>query len=71
MGHETAGDGAAARGRAARVRIVCRDCGSDEVTRDAWAAWDDQAQCWALRATFDYAFCHHCMTDAKIEEVPC
>lgn len=65
MGAGTTRDGAE------KVRMVCGHCGSDEVTRDAWAAWDAEAQRWALSATFDYGFCHRCMTDAKIEEVPC
>ncbi|MCW1431864.1 hypothetical protein [Novosphingobium sp. JCM 18896] len=65
------GAGTEGNGTAEKVRMVCSHCGSDEVTRDAWAAWDPQAQQWALRATFDYAFCHRCMTDARIEEVPC
>jgi hypothetical protein len=53
------------------VRMVCRACGSEEVTRDAWAAWDAEAQEWVLGAVFDFAFCHRCLGDAKIEEVPC
>lgn len=71
MGEGTTRANAEKDGAAGKVRMVCRECGSDEVTRDAWAAWDADAQRWALSATFDYAFCHHCMTDAKIEEVPC
>jgi hypothetical protein len=53
------------------VRMICRECGSEDVTREAWAAWDAGAQEWVLGAVFDFAFCHACMTDAKLEELPC
>ena len=53
------------------VRMVCRDCGSEDVTREAWAAWDAAAQDWVLRAVFDHAFCHRCLNAAQLEAVPC
>jgi len=52
------------------VRMVCEDCGSEEVTRDAWAEWNVATQDWGLGAVFDYAYCHRCQRDARIEEVP-
>ncbi|WP_230461207.1 hypothetical protein [Sphingobium sp. CAP-1] len=48
---------------------VCTVCGSDHVTRDAWAAWDVAAQDWVLEAAFDYAHCHRCMGGARLERV--
>ena len=52
------------------VQMACRDCGSELVTRDAWAEWDVDQQDWVLGALYDYAFCHACEADAHIEEVP-
>ncbi|MEO7178686.1 MAG: hypothetical protein ABIW83_07570 [Allosphingosinicella sp.] len=51
------------------VDYVCRTCGGTEVTRDAWAAWDSEAQDWTLGAAFDYAFCHDCEEETKLVEV--
>lgn len=53
-----------------KLRMVCEDCGSEEVTRDAWAQWNVEMQDWELGAVFDYAYCHRCQRDAHIEERP-
>ncbi|MBW8784131.1 MAG: hypothetical protein JF593_05760 [Novosphingobium sp.] len=53
-----------------RVNMVCETCGSDRVTRDAWAEWDSGTQEWTLGAVFDAAFCHACECETRIEEVP-
>ena len=47
--------------------MVCGKCGSDEVTRDAWAEWNVGAQAWALGALFEQAFCHRCQASTRIE----
>ncbi len=49
------------------VHMVCEHCGSQEVTRDAWAEWDVDSQRWILGTVFDYAFCHLCKSGATIE----
>lgn len=51
-----------------RVRMVCADCGSEQVTRDAWAEWNAELRAWQLGAVFDYAYCHRCQRSARIEE---
>ena len=51
-----------------KVRMVCADCGSEDITRDAWAEWNVEAQDWQLGAVFDYAYCHRCQSTARIEE---
>lgn len=59
------------RGRARRtmaVEIVCEDCGSAEVTRDAWAAWDATRQEWTLGTVFDDGYCHTCEREAALRE---
>ena len=35
-------------------------CGSEDVVRDAWAAWDKAAQDWTLSAIFDAAWSAAC-----------
>lgn len=52
------------------VRMVCEDCGSEHVMRDAWAEWDAEKQDWVLGAVFDYAYCNKCDGETHIEEVP-
>lgn len=49
------------------VGMVCGYCGSIEVTRDAWA---EETQDWTLAAVYDYAYCHKCDGDGRIEEIP-
>jgi len=52
-----------------RYAMVCRHCGSDDVSRDAWADWDTGKQEWVLRCAFDYAHCHKCDCETSIIEV--
>jgi hypothetical protein len=52
-----------------RYAMVCNVCGSDEVSRDAWADWDVTNQEWALGAVFDYAHCHKCDGETRLIEV--
>lgn len=51
-----------------RLAIVCRDCGSTEVSRDAWANWDAVTQEWVLGAVFDQGWCHACHYESKLAE---
>ena len=53
-----------------KLRMVCETCGSDDVSRDAWSDWDVAAQAWVLRTVFDYAHCHACDAETRIEEIP-
>jgi hypothetical protein len=53
-----------------RIRMVCKACGSALVTRDAWAEWNEGEQNWQLGAIYDYAFCHKCEVETRIEELP-
>ena len=54
--------------RESGMRYVCGWCGSDQVTRDAWAEWDVAARRWVLGAVFDDAYCHRCEAERSIEE---
>lgn len=49
--------------------MVCEKCRSELVTRDAWAEWDVDDQEWVLGAVYDYAYCHECQGDARIEDI--
>lgn len=54
------------------VQMVCRDCGSTSVLRDAYAEWDSVNQEWTLENVFDDAVCTSEKCDGggtKIEEV--
>ena len=55
---------------AVKIRIVCGTCGSENVSRDAWGDWDVDTQGWELRTVFDYAHCHVCDCETRLEEVP-
>jgi hypothetical protein len=52
-----------------RIAIICGNCGSDEVSRDAWANWDAREQEWVLGAVFDYGHCHRCDGESRLVEV--
>jgi hypothetical protein len=52
-----------------RIAIICGTCGSDEVSRDAWANWDTRSQQWVLGAVFDYGHCHRCDGESRLIEV--
>ena len=52
-----------------RIDIICRDCGGNNVCRDAWAVWDTDEQDWVLGAVFDDGHCEDCECEARLEEV--
>lgn len=55
--------------KAMKFRIICGTCGSDYVSRDAWADWDTEAQEWVLGEVFDYGHCHDCANESRLEEI--
>ena len=50
------------------IRIVCRECGSDDVRRDANAIWCVDAQEWELCGVFDQGTCEACGGEALLDE---
>lgn len=52
-----------------RHAYICHICGSDHVTRDAWAVWDVATQAWVLDTLFDHAHCHQCLSATRLERV--
>lgn len=59
-----------AEGATPRVEYACERCGGTAVTRDAWAEWDAGSQSWRLAEVFDFAFCHNCHRETRLEELP-
>ena len=53
-----------------KYRKVCKWCGSENVTHDALARWDEVAQEWELSSTLDNADCDRCGGECDIEDVP-
>jgi hypothetical protein len=53
----------------AKIKIVCSKCGSDDVRRDADAAWNVTTQDWELNAVYDQGYCEICGGEASLEEV--
>lgn len=43
-----------------KIKIVCSECGSENVVRDATAAWDVELQDWTLCAVQDAGYCNEC-----------
>lgn len=43
-----------------RLKPVCKSCGSDDVTCDATARWDEDTQNWELSGLFDSKTCGAC-----------
>lgn len=55
---------------AARCDHRCVHCGATDVTREAWAQWDRRRQDWTVREVFDFAFCHACHRQTRVEIRP-
>lgn len=59
-----------------RVQMVCPDCGSTDVTRDASADWNVDKQTWELFTTYDACYCGKCdetkryFVEAELNELP-
>ena len=49
-------------------RMICKTCGSENVKKDAWAAWDEHKQEWVLDNIFDYEHCETCEGETTIIE---
>lgn len=55
-----------------RVKIVCAECGSDNVSKDATAHWNVETQAWdQVAAVFDKPnFCQDCEIEVSLKEIP-
>ena len=52
-----------------KIKMVCSECGSDAVFRDAWAKWEADRQEWILAEVFDDAYCNECNGECSLKEV--
>jgi hypothetical protein len=50
-------------------KYVCRDCGSEDVSADAWADFNPVTGNYELRSEFDQEFCHTCEGECRTNEV--
>jgi|SRR5579871_3336227 len=53
-----------------QYRKACTWCGSENVTHDALARWNEVAQEWEISSTLDNADCDRCGGECDIEDVP-
>lgn len=54
-----------------KTKPVCAECGSDEVSADAYARWCVETQQWEVSQTFDKgAVCENCSGECSLEWVP-
>lgn len=53
-----------------KIKIICSDCGSEDVRRDAFAEWDVETQKWTLGPVFDQGFCDNCGQEVILAEIP-
>jgi len=51
-----------------KTLMHCTWCGSQDVRRDAYAAWDVDEQEWVLAEVFDAVYCANCEGESKIAE---
>ena len=49
-------------------KMICAECGSDDVWIDATAVWDVENQNWELGSMFQQEVCRKCETEVKIIE---
>lgn len=53
-----------------RLKMVCDKCGSEDVLRDATAAWNEATQDWELAGVQDQGYCEgECEGECTIKEV--
>lgn len=52
-----------------KIMIVCSECGSHDVQRDAFAEWDYDTQQWVVGPVFDQGYCENCQGEASLDEI--
>jgi len=53
-----------------KVKMVCTECGSDDVRCDAYAIWSVPNQQWELLTTFDNTDCENCGGECSLTTEP-
>lgn len=49
----------------AKVKLVCKKCGSGNILKDAYAAWSVEDQVWELHSVYDAVVCQDCGHESK------
>ena len=53
-----------------KYKVVCKHCGSENITHDGWAYWDFDTQQWVLDGLYPkQIFCRDCEGDTSIDEI--
>lgn len=53
-----------------KIKIVCAECGSEDVMKDAYAAWSVEDQQWELASIHDKGdVCENCGGQTTLQEV--
>ncbi len=50
------------------VTVRCKQCGSEEVIRDASAVWSDSDQTWELAGVNDQGYCDNCGSETSLAQ---
>lgn len=53
-----------------KVKMICSNCGSTNVWKDANARWNETTQKWELLNTFDNDYCEDCDGECSLDEKP-
>ena len=51
-----------------RIRLICSECGSTDVGRDAWAEWNEKLQMFEATHIFKQGHCFNCEGETQINE---
>lgn len=51
-----------------RIKMVCGNCGSENILKDAYAIWSVESQEWELLAVYDNTRCEECGAEDSCEE---
>jgi len=54
--------------KTSKIQVLCKHCGSTNISRDAWSNWNVDGQQWELRTVFDHAHCHECDGETTLVE---
>ncbi len=53
-----------------RIKMVCTECGSDEVLADAYVQWGVEKQEWIVQNVFEKGdYCDSCDGEARYEAI--
>ena len=48
------------------TRMVCAECGSENVKVDAWASWNSELANWEVESTQDAGWCDQCEGETRV-----